>query len=316
MKFRTEIQFPPSEKKIKLSSSIFTLGSCFASEISARLKMGQLQNLHNPFGTLFNPYAVNQALSKIYRSELYTEQDLIKYNDYFISLDHHSSFNSRFTHQTLSKINQNIQESNDFLQRTDLVIITLGTAFIYEFLPKKKLVANCHKIPARYFSKRLLSHEELRENLLSIISILQDICPAGVTILFSISPVRHIKDGLVENQLSKSKLIVALHEVISKTQNTNYLPVYETLMDDLRDYRFYKEDLIHPTEQAVEYVWEKFRTAYFSPETSDFVLENFKIVQALQHRASDEKDPNFLKFKEKIKIKIGQQQAKVKHQIF
>lgn len=316
MIFRTEVNLPNSSTKISLNSNIFTIGSCFSTEISTRLIDGQLKNLNNPFGTLFNPFSINNSLKKIHNATFYSEEDLIKFNGNFISLDHSSSYNSRFSHQTLDFINHKIQQSNEFLKSADFVIITLGTSFIYEFLPKKKLVANCHKIPSKYFEKRYLSHLELCDSISESIYLLKDICPENVQILFSISPVRHTKDGISENLLSKSKLINALHEVISIENNTHYLPIYEIMMDDLRDYRFYKEDLIHPSKQAVDYIWEKFGNAYFSEETKIFIAENLKIKKALAHKTEDIKNPEYLEFQEKLKLKIAAQQQKVKHKIF
>jgi hypothetical protein len=316
MKFRTEVNLPFSTFKINENSNIFSLGSCFSTEISTLLKEGQLKNINNPFGTLFNPFSIKNALKKIHAAEFYLEEDLIKFNDYYISLDHNSTFNSRFAHQTLDFINHEIQQSNEFLKSTNFVIITLGTSFIYEFLPKKKLVANCHKIPAKYFEKRYLSHLEIYDSISESVSLLKDICPENVQILFSISPVRHTKDGIVENQLSKAKLFTALHEVISSEKNITYLPIYEMMMDDLRDYRFYKEDLIHPSSQAVQYIWEKFVEAYFTDACKSFVGENLKIKKALEHKTEDLKNPKFLEFQEKLKLKIESQQSKVNHKIF
>lgn len=316
MKFRTEVNILESEKKIEIDDKIFSIGSCFATEISELLENGQIQTLNNPFGTIFNPYSINKAVQKIHDSEFYTEEDLISYDNQTISLDHHTDFNSQFPHQTLEKINHKIEDANLFLQNTDFVIITYGTSFIYEFLPKKKLVANCHKIPGKYFEKRLLTHTEIAESIRETIENLIDICKQNVQILFTVSPVRHTKDGMVENQLSKAKLITALHETISEFENCRYLPVYEILADDLRDYRFYKDDLIHPNSQAVNYIFEKFGNAYFSDVTMDFVEESFRINQALNHRTSDTKNPKYQEFLEKLNERIAEQQKKVKHKIF
>lgn len=316
MKFRTEVDIKPSQKKIEIEDKIFSIGSCFASEISGLLKKGQLQTVNNPFGTVFNPFSINNAIKRLHDSEFYNEDELITYDDKFISLDHHTSFDTRYIHQTLEKINHKIEEGNRFLQETKWVIVTYGTSFIYEFEPKNKLVANCHKIPGSFFEKRLLSQSELADSIYNTIINIKDICPEDVQVLFTVSPVRHTKDGMVENQLSKSKLIAAVHEIIPQFENCHYLPVYEILMDDLRDYRFYKEDMIHPNHQAVNYIFEKFGEAYFSDETKDFIKENFKINKALEHRNEDEKDPKFIEFKEKLKQRIEIQQNKVKHQIF
>ncbi|OCK52268.1 hypothetical protein BA768_13020 [Chryseobacterium sp. CBo1] len=316
MKFRTEVDIKPSPKKIEIEDKIFSIGSCFASEMSDLFDKGQLQTVNNPFGTIFNPFSINNSVKRLHDSAFYNEDELIAYHDEFISLDHHTSFDTRYIHQTLDKINAKIEEGNRFLQETNWVIITYGTSFIYEFEPKKKLVANCHKIPQKFFEKRLLTNQELTDSIYDTIINLEDICKDDVQILFTVSPVRHTKDGMTENQLSKSKLITTVHEVISQFENCHYLPIYEILMDDLRDYRFYKEDLIHPNSQAVNYIFEKFGEAYFSDEAKDFIKENFKINKALEHRTDDEKDPKFIEFKEKLNQRIEVQKQKVKHSIF
>lgn len=316
MKFRTEVNISESDKKIEIEDKIFSIGSCFASEMSDLLLQGQLQTVNNPFGTLFNPFSINNSIKRLHDSEFYKEEELIAFNDEYISLDHHSSFDTRFIHQTLEKINSKIVEGNHILQDSNWVIITYGTSFIYEFEPKKKLVANCHKIPQKFFEKRLLTHQELTNSIYDTILNLKDICKDDLQILFTVSPVRHTKDGMIENQLSKSKLITAIHEVISEINNCHYLPVYEILMDDLRDYRFYKEDMIHPNSQAVSYIFEKFGNAYFSVETQDFIKENFKINKALEHKSDDEKDPKYIEFREKLSQRIEVQQKKTKHKIF
>jgi len=316
MKFRTEVEIPNSETKIEIEDQIFSIGSCFATEISDLLQTGQIQTLNNPFGTIFNPFSINNSIKRLHDARYYSEEDLISFNEEVISLDHHTSFNSRFLHQTLDKINSKIEEGNRFLQNTNWVLITYGTSFIYEFLPKKKLVANCHKIPGKYFEKRLLTHLELTDSIYETIVNLKDITNPNVQILFTVSPVRHTKDGFVENSLSKSKLITAIHEILPQFENCQYLPVYEILMDDLRDYRFYKEDLIHPNSQAINYIWEKFGNAYFSDETMDFVEENFKIDKALSHKNSDENNVKYQEFLAKLNQRIAAQQEKVKHKIF
>jgi len=316
MKFRTEVGINVSEKKIGIEDCIFSIGSCFATEMHEKFSEGQIQSLNNPFGTIFNPYSIHNAIQQIYDAKEYQESDLILANENYISLDHHSSFDSRYSHRSLEKINKNIEEANQFLQNTSFVIITFGTSYIYEFLPKNKLVANCHKIPQKFFEKRFLSHQELTDSINKSIEILKDICKNDTQILFTVSPVRHTKDGIIENQLSKSKLINAIHESISDKKNCHYLPIYEIMMDDLRDYRFYKDDMIHLNSQAVQYIWEKFGNAYFSDETKVFINENNKIITALNHKTNDEKNPKYQEFLDKINQKMIEQQKKVKHKIF
>lgn len=316
MKFRTEVPLAQSAKKIGIEDHIFSIGSCFATEISALLERGQLQTLSNPFGTVFNPFSINNAIKRLHDSAFYTAEELISYDDLYISLDHHTRFDTGYIHQTLDRINTEIVDGNQFLQKTNWVIITYGTSFIYEFLPKKQRVANCHKIPQKFFEKRLLTHQDLLFSMEETVLNIQDIAPEDVQILFTVSPVRHTKDGFAENQLSKSKLFAALHEVVSNFSNCHYLPVYEIMMDDLRDYRFYKEDLIHPNSQAVQYIFEKWAEAYFEVETKAFIQENYKISQALAHRTENTKDPKYIAFRENLAERISVQQKKVKHAIF
>lgn len=316
MIFRTEVDINAVEKQINVEDSIFSIGSCFATEMHEKFSDGQLQSFNNPFGTLFNPHAINVALDRIYQAENYQESDLILANESFLSLDHHSSFDSRFAHQTLEKINEKLQQSNQFLQKTNWVIITYGTSYVYEFLPKNQLAANCHKIPQKFFNKRFLTDQELRTSIAQTIDTLKDICQDDVQIMFTVSPVRHTKDGMSENQLSKAKLLTAIHDVIPNFNNCQYLPIYEMMMDDLRDYRFYKEDMIHPNSQAVQYIFEKFGNAFFAEETKTFINENFKIQQTLNHKTQDSKSPKYIALQETLKQRIKTQQAKVKHDIF
>lgn len=316
MKFRTEVTFPESGEKIEIEDKIFSIGSCFATEISELLKTGQLQTLNNPFGTIFNPFSIEKNLQKTHDAYRYSEEDLIRFNGNFISLDHATGFDTTFAHKTLEKINLNVQNANQFLQTTKWVIITYGTSFVYEFLPKKEIVANCHKIPQKYFNKRLLTSTELQTAISQSIQTLKDICVEGVQILFSVSPVRHLKDGLIENTLSKAKLITALHEVLPQFTDCYYLPIYEMMMDDLRDYRFYKEDLLHPNSQAIQYIFEHFGNAYFSESTMDFIEENFKISKALEHRPMDETNQKYQDFLKKLEARIEAQQTKVSFPIF
>ena len=316
MKFRTEVHIQESEVKIDIEDKIFSIGSCFASEMADLFRQGQLQTANNPFGTIFNPYSISNSIKRLHDSELYVEEELISFDEEYISLDHHSSFDTRFIHQTLKKINDEITIGNHFLQDTNWVIITYGSSFIYNFQPKNKLVANCHKIPQKFFDKKILTNLEIADSIFNTILNLKDICKDNVQILFSVSPVRHTKDGMVENQLSKSRLINAIHEVIGTMSDCHYLPIYEIMVDDLRDYRFYKEDMIHPNSQAVNYIFEKFGDSYFSEETKTFIKENFKINKALQHRSTDEKDPKYIEFREKLNQRIAIQQQKTKHKIF
>ncbi|NAW51072.1 hypothetical protein GNY06_06705 [Elizabethkingia argentiflava] len=316
MMFRTEIQLAESKQKIQAKDRIFSIGSCFATEIASIFALGELQTLNNPFGTLFHPVAIHTALKKIHQGKEYKEEDLIYYQSKYMSLDHHSQFDDRYLHKSLERINSALNETVEFLRDTRWVIITYGTSWVYEFTKHNKIVANCHKIPQQYFRKRLLSHTEIIQALSESLAILKDIASHPIQILFSISPVRHTKDGIVENQRSKSRLINTIHEVVENYSFCEYLPIYEILMDDLRDYRFYKEDLIHPNSQAIQYIWEKFSHAYIEPETLAFINENLKINRALSHRPFDPHSEETKLFNAKLQERISLQQCKVRHKIF
>lgn len=316
MKFRTEVRIPESDRKIQPGDQIFSIGSCFSAEMADLLRKGQMQVYGNPFGTLFNPFSVNNAVRRLHDARYYTQEELITFEEKAISLDHSTAFDTAYAHQTLEKINREIEQGNAFLRDTRWVLITYGSAFVHEFIPKNKVAANCHKIPGKFFRKRLLTHLELTDSIYETIQNLQDICPDGVQLLFTVSPVRHTKDGIPENTLSKAKLFTALHEIIEEFDFCHYLPVYEIMMDDLRDYRFYKEDMVHPTAQAIQYIFEQFGEAYFSGETMDFVEENFKIRQALAHIPTERTSEAHRSFLNNVNARIAAQQAKVRHVIF
>lgn len=316
MKFRTEVFIEPSPQKIEIEDHLFSIGSCFASEITARIARGQVRTLNNPFGTIFNPYSINKAIEKISKCVYYSEDDIFNYEGRYLSFDHHTSFDGDSVEQVLGKINKVLEESSVFFKKSKWVIITYGTAFVYEFLPQQCLVANCHKIPQKFFEKRFLSHSEILESIKNTINLINKYAEEGGQILFTVSPVRHTKDGMVENQLSKAKLLTALHEAVAENANCHYLPIYEIMMDDLRDYRFYAEDLIHPNNQGIQYIFEKFGNAYFSEATQSFINENSKIAAALAHRPINPESPLYKEYLEKIKTKIAEQQRKVSYPIF
>ncbi|MDR1877892.1 MAG: GSCFA domain-containing protein [Flavobacteriaceae bacterium] len=296
MIFRTELTYDPQSVKLDYSSKIFTIGSCFATEISEKLSNYKFSVLHNPFGVLFHPLAIENALMRIYSGEEYQASEIYKHEELFLSWDHHSSFSTISLEKTLSLINQNLQEAHRYLQETDMVIITLGTAFVYKLKQYDLVVANCHKIPNSQFNKILLAEHQIKVSLKNIVEMLTDIGKTGIKILFTLSPVRHIKDGIIENNLSKAKLLCALHSVVESYNNCDYFPSYEFVMDDLRDYRFYKEDLIHPNDMAVNYIWEKFKDAYISPKVFPVMQVVNKINSSLQHKVQNTHTIAYKKF--------------------
>lgn len=316
MKLRTEVHIPESARRLQPTSRIFSIGSCFAENMHSLLKNGQLQSLCNPFGTLFSPIAILTALRRIVGKKLYQESDLVEYGGSYISLDHHPRFDEVTPSRALEKMNKSLVAAHDFLKTAECVIITLGSAFTYKFLPKDVWVSNCHKIPAKFFEKILITENDIREVMLQISQLLVEFCGPQVQILTTISPVRHTKDGFSGNQRSKGRLMNGLLDAVAEDPRLQYLPVYEIMMDDLRDYRFYNDDLIHPSPLALEYIYEQFERAYFSENLKDFLHENRQISAALSHRPSQPDSPEHRNFLLKISERIQAQQKKVSHIIF
>lgn len=316
MQFRTEVHFPEQTIKIQPQSAVFSIGSCFADMLANTFKDAQIQTLSNPFGTIFNPHSIANAIERIHKNQPYTEEDLVEYKGCILSLHHHTRFDSPKAETTLQKINEELHNAHAFLRKANFVFITLGTSFAYEFLPQNILVANCHKIPNKFFRRVLLSQEKILQDVQKTISLLRNICPTNAQLFFTVSPVRHTKEGMMENQRSKAKLLCAIHDAIENETHCHYLPIYEIMMDDLRDYRFYKEDMIHPTEQAFRYIFDKFQKTHCTEECMAFIKENLKIMQSLLHKPADPQSAQYIDLKNELKNKISAQQAKVSHLIF
>lgn len=295
MKFRTELQIPESDQKINHSRKIMGIGSCFVDELGEKLADAKFQVLRNPFGTLFHPLAIENALARIHSFTQYTREEILQYGEIFFSWDHHSAFNRISPEETLDNINAELQKANDFIQQTDVFLLTFGTAWVYQMTEMGIFVANCHKVPQKYFEKYLLDDQQIQTSIRNCFNLILDINPKA-QIIVTISPVRHTKDGIVENSLSKSKLISNLFQVASQFENVDYFPAYELMMDDLRDYRFYKEDLVHPNELGVQYIWEKFSQTYFDYLTVDNIKIAGKIKSAMAHRPMNSKTTAYKEF--------------------
>ncbi|HRN42090.1 MAG TPA: GSCFA domain-containing protein [Vicingus sp.] len=268
---------PTTKSKVNLShqEAILLLGSCFTENIGEKLLNSKFNVNINPFGIIYNPISIANSLTRIVNNQLYTEQELSEQHKKWFSFDHHGSFSSFNQQECLTKINNEITCAYQHLQETKTIVITLGTAWVYENIENKKLVANCHKIPAKNFTKRLLTVDEIVQLFLALANTLKNI-----QFIFTVSPVRHISDGLHENNISKSVLHLAIHELTKNHTNCHYFGAYEMVIDELRDYRFFKEDMIHPTPQAINYVWEKFATTYFNKETTLLNQQIEKLQQA------------------------------------
>lgn len=278
MKFSTPIKITPFASPIEYSSYSFFIGSCFAEHISKKFDQHKLKNTSNPFGILFHPLAVEKIIQKAVQDIVFTADDLVVSNELWCCLDAHSELSATNKDELLAQLNQRLRQTQLALQQATHISITLGTSWVYKYLPTNQMVANCHKIPQKEFSKELLSVEVIAESLNNIFRLLPN-----KHILFTISPVRHSKDGFFENNLSKAHLFAALNQVLG--DQAHYFPAYEIIMDELRDYRFFAADMLHPNQLAIDYIWERFSENYLSAKAQDTSKEIAAIQKALQHKA-------------------------------
>ncbi len=298
--FRTSIKVSKSSINISHKHKVLLIGSCFTQNIGKKLQQHKFDTLTNPFGIVFNPSSLYTQLRLLYSA---TSKDLEKFyfqhNNLWHSWQHHSNFSSKTIEELHNKITKRLSEAQNFLKQTDIIIITLGTAYAYEHLENRFIVSNCHKVPNKNFKKNLLDNQKLVADLSNVLTNLKNINP-NLKVIFTISPVRHWKDGVVENQRSKANLILTVHELCEQYNYCEYFPSYELVLDDLRDYRFYKADMLHPNQQAVDYIWEKFKNAYFEATTLDLVSRIDKINKSRLHKPRFPKSEQHLAFLAKL----------------
>ncbi|RIJ33435.1 GSCFA domain-containing protein [Pontibacter oryzae] len=281
--FRTEVQVSKSDLNLMLQHQVLTMGSCFAEVIGSKLQQHKVNALVNPFGTIFNPVSVCLLLKAASGKPYNFENNLVQHNGIWYAYDLHSSLSSPDKEELLHMIQERMQQTSEQLQQASLLIITLGTAVAYRLAQSGKVVANCHKLPAKQFSRVLLSTEEARLAFEDMYGLLKLINP-DLKILLTVSPVRHIKETIPMNSVSKATLRVLCHQLEEAHADVLYFPAYEIMMDDLRDYRFYKEDMLHPTAVAEDYIWQKFVDAYYAPEFRQFMGQWQKIQKAAAHK--------------------------------
>ena len=304
MEFRTNLNINEISKPknpISYEAKIGLIGSCFVENIGEKLNYYKFSNWINPNGILFHPLAIEKALSAVVSKKEYSKADLIYDNERWHSMDHHSDFSSLDAAKTLGSINTSLQNTFEALQTTSHLIITLGTAWVYHHIATDNLVANCHKIPQKEFVKRLLSVTEIVASLQNSIDLVKKINPK-LEVILTLSPIRHLKDGMLANSRSKAHLLAAIHQVVDTT--THYFPSYEIMLDDLRNYRFYSSDMLHPNEVSVAYIWTIFKEIWISPKSFDLMEQVAQVQRDLQHKAfnpSSEKHNNFLKKLDKKK---------------
>jgi len=299
MELQTKIPLTPSDNPIDYQSKLVLLGSCFVENMGAKLEYFQFQQLQNPFGILFHPLAIENLVQRAIQEETYQQEEIFEQEGIWRCFAAHSELRSDNPKALLKLLNQRLNETKTSLETSSHIIITLGTAWVYEHQTSGKTVANCHKVPQKEFLKKLLSVTQIESSIDNMVEMIQKVNPKA-QMIFTISPVRHLKDGFLENQRSKAHLITAIHSVLSsraQSRELSYFPSYEIMIDELRDYRFYGKDMVHPNELAVAYIWERFKWVWIAEEAYP-VMDKVEAVQkGLLHRPFNPDSEAHQKFK-------------------
>lgn len=281
--FRTTVETEASSFDLTYKKKTMLVGSCFTDNIGNMLQYYKFPVKINPFGVMYNPVSVARVLDILMNRSLFTEEDLHQHNHTWLSFYHDTSFSGEEKAQVLKTINKHINEGFEWLRSTNMLILTFGTARVYQHRETENIVSNCHKIPARAFNRFMLEVDEIVEEYRSLLENLKQFNP-GLHIVLTISPVRHWKDGAVKNQQSKAALILAVQKLREEFPEIEYFPSYEIMMDELRDYRFYAEDMIHPGKTGIRYLWERFADTYIKKSTFKTMSRVEEIVRASRHR--------------------------------
>ncbi len=283
MKFRTEISPEKSGLRIGYHTPLFFTGSCFSEEIGSYLERGKFDILINPFGVLYNPASVADSLGRLIEGRKFTKKDLFEYRERFLSFSHDTSFSGESPEDVLQSINPRLDFAVSKLKNASFLFVTFGTARVYRLKSSGKIVSNCHKIPAQEFIRDILSVDEITSLWKDLIEKLREF-NSKINIVFTLSPVRHWKDGAHGNQISKSILLLAIDSLMSQDNRLNYFPSYELMIDDLRDYRFYKDDLLHPSQLGVKYIWDYFAATYIEEDVMKLYRDIEKVMTGVEHR--------------------------------
>lgn len=304
MQFTTKIPIEKSQNPITYESKIMALGSCFAENMSEKFDYFKFQNTVNPFGIIFNPVSIEKLVNRIVNQIEFTEKDIFFHNDLWHCYEVHSELSNPNKEEFLKQLNHLIFQSFNSLLQTSHIIITYGTSWVYRNIESNEIVANCHKVPQKQFSKEILSIDTIEKSIQNTILLIQKVNPSCFFI-FTVSPVRHLKDGFVENQRSKAHLISAIHSYNQQTTTNNYFPSYEIMIDELRDYRFYAEDMLHPNQTAIDYIWIKFFENYVDEKEFGLMNQVCEIQRALKHRPFNPNSESHQKFLDNLNKKIN-----------
>jgi hypothetical protein len=313
LELQTKIQLEPqSHNQIDYNSELFLLGSCFVENIGNKLDYFKFQNTINPFGILFHPKAIETLIENAIVKKEYVENEVFLNNEQWHCFDAHSKLSNSSKVELLKGLNQSIELTNKLLHESTHIIITLGTSWVYRLDKTNTIVANCHKVRQKEFLKSLLSIDDIYNSLQNSIDLIHSVNKKA-SIIFTVSPVRHLKDGFVENTRSKSHLITAIHQTIEAEKQSHYFPSYEIMMDELRDYRFYDEDMIHPNQTAVNYIWEKFKEVWISKKASIPMEDVDTIQKGLLHKPFNPSSKAHQQFIQQLDEKKGDIKARFPH---
>ena len=317
MVFRSEFTPKPFSTKINHTDKLLLIGSCFTEQIGKKLAAHKFDVLENPNGILFNPISISKAINSYVKGKIYTEDDLFYYNELWASSEHHTRFSDIDKTSTLKKVNDEQKAAIHFIKTADWILITLGSAFLYEWKNKddeggyKNVTANCHKIATDKFNRRLADTTEIIQVMETMQDTVLGVNPSA-KFIYTISPVRHLREGFIENNRSKAALIQAIHK-LTDNNNVFYFPSYELIIDDLRDYRFFAEDLVHPNYAATNYVWEKFVPAAINDSAQELMKEINELNAAKNHKPFNENSSAHLSFKLKYLEKATALKGKYPH---
>jgi len=298
MDFRTTVPVQTSDFRLTHADQVMVLGSCFAESIGLQLKESGFRIALNPFGVLYNPASVGMALQRLWQNQPFREDELVEHEGLFHSFSHHSSFSGTDSKITVDKINSAFSQAVLDLKDATCLMITFGTSWVYALPSTDQIVANCHKLPEDRFLRRRLSINEIEYFYIELLEMLFQAKP-DLKVLFTVSPIRHLKDGVHENTLSKSTLHLAIEGLCESFENVFYFPAYELLMDDLRDYRFYAEDMVHPSVTAQRYIWDHFSDTCFSKPTKEVVRQVQQIRKAMEHKPFHPQEESYRRFAKK-----------------
>lgn len=311
MNFTTKIPIVTYVNSIDYNSKILSLGSCFAENIGAKLAYFKFQNSTNPFGIIFNPVAIEKLINRAVHRIEFTEKDIFFYDQHWHCYEVHSRLSNTSPELLLEHLNKLLHHFRSELTEATHIIITYGTSWVYRLKTSNEVVANCHKVPQNQFNKEILSVEIIEQSIKNTIALIQKV-NLNCNFIFTVSPVRHIKDGFVENQRSKAHLISAIHLILnSELRNLNYFPSYEIMMDELRDYRFYAEDMLHPNQTAIDYIWIQFFENYVLEKEFGTMQQVSDIHKALHHKPFNPLSESHKKFLTNLNEKIEQLQLRL-----